>query len=499
MTAPVSDGRHVYVRFGSNDVWCFSLDGEQRWAVWDHQPRSATRGYFDFIAAVLHKQALIIVSGALKGPERLRAYNPATGKKMWEIDWNLVRWRCGTPIIVSLEHMDVLVHTDGKVVRVLDGKVLADDLPTCNAGASPIANPDKPGLVYLQNGAEGGRGAAKEIAAVQLTSRSPDRLEWKEVWRDGPATHHCAAPVYSRGKLYKADGSGVSVWDALTGEKLPGLRAGKLSGRYIGVTMAGTKLLVSGDERIAVVETAPTLKVVARNRLWRDFHLRGLTFPDDPVHPRDYGGYHKALSWWGYTVPYASGNRLFLRSRDAVYCIGNPRQPYAGQSVAGASNGHTPAKRTDRPSHATATARDETDKARLLTEDEPSEVNVPEEVVTQWDAVLLKLVNHAIHSRQHVELLHETAGQALRVQQTSGKELVLTGHGLTISTAISDLSSNEKASLANSIAERLETPTTAAVAAFYASICGREHIASQWLDKAGSKADAVRRALIASR
>jgi outer membrane protein assembly factor BamB len=116
---PVSDGRHVYVVYGTGVVASYTVKGERRWLRWLGEPHRPMRGnpYGHAACPLLVGGQLIVAMGSLHG------LDPATGE---------VRWRAGiyddfgTPVAVDVEGTPAVATPRGLVHRASDGVLLAD-------------------------------------------------------------------------------------------------------------------------------------------------------------------------------------------------------------------------------------------------------------------------------------------------------------------------------------------------------------------------------------
>ena len=83
---------------------------------------------------------------------------------------------------------------------------------------------------------------------------------------------------------------------------------------------------------LAVVLPAGAVFAAERGIGFRGDVWRGI-FPEDCKPPTEFGhGDARWRSWYGwheaYAAPFASGNRLFVRTFDNLYCFADRREPF---------------------------------------------------------------------------------------------------------------------------------------------------------------------------
>jgi outer membrane protein assembly factor BamB len=279
---PASDGRSVYVVFGSGIVACYDLNGERRWI--QHYPLKPATEYGRAASPVLAGGKLLV------GLSCLMALDPDTGKELWRN--KDVPELYGTPVITTLGGVAVVVTPSGHVVRVADGKLLAAGLGGLGF-ASPVVDD---GTVYLIQAGS---------SAQRLSVAAPDRWDAKQVWEQELEGTFYASAVCDRGLIYAVsnlnlfyildakDGK-VLVSQDLTLPDVPGAPALAAPNLYPSVALAGDRLFVFNDQGDArVLAPGREFKELKRNHLGEG-----------------HGG-----------APAFDGKRLYLRSGQNLYCI----------------------------------------------------------------------------------------------------------------------------------------------------------------------------------
>ena len=288
--SPTTDGRFLYVSFGSFGIYCYDLDGKLQWQR--DLGRLHTRyGWGEAVTPVIHGDSLVLNWDQEKDAA-LICLDAKTGKTKWRTErddktsWN-------TPFIVKHKGQTQVIVNGTKRVRSYDLENGAE-LWQCagmsiNAIPSPIA---ANGIAYVMSGY-----GAFSAVAISLDSRGDLGSDGKVVWRSSKGTPYVPSPLLAGDRLYftKANVPLFTVLDIKTGkalvdsERLPNVESFYASpiaaaGRIYLVDRAGTTLVLRQSDR---------LEVLATNRL------------DDPID----------------ASPVAVGRQLFLRGERYLYCI----------------------------------------------------------------------------------------------------------------------------------------------------------------------------------
>jgi outer membrane protein assembly factor BamB len=278
---PASDGRRVYAVFGTGVVACYDLNGERQWIRYIEKPAHKAWG---------HGASPVLVGGkALVHYDHLTALDAETGDTVWQTATPAI-W--GTPLPTKIEGVDVVVTPKGAIVRVSDGKVVADGMFQ-TPGELPYGSPIlHDGVVYLTH--------ETTATAVRLPSRLADKPE--VLWRvNNRKDRFYSSPVLLDGLLYTVSRQQFfRVFDPATGGLLyeKDIEFDKDKRKYTcypSICRAGKYLFVSCDNGGTVVlEPGREYKEIARNLL-----------PD---------GFR--------STPNFEGRRMYVRGLERVYCIG---------------------------------------------------------------------------------------------------------------------------------------------------------------------------------
>lgn len=241
---PVSNGKQVFVMFGNSLVACYDLDGTRRWLkLMEHSIADYGHG----------SSPTLIGDKLLVHYADLVALDIRDGSECWR---HKIRPLHGTSIATRIDGVDIALTPTGQMIRVSDGKILADKLGSCGDNA-PILHDQT--VFYIGGG-------AKAVKLPASLSAAPESL-WKASLKGGD--YWFASPVYHDGLIYAVNGNrNFSVVDAQTG-KLAYQDRLDFEGRvYPSISLAGKHIYVSSDNGTTIVlEPGREYKEVARNSL----------------------------------------------------------------------------------------------------------------------------------------------------------------------------------------------------------------------------------------
>jgi outer membrane protein assembly factor BamB len=286
--SPTTDGKHLYVSFGSRGLFCYDLAGKLQWKT-DPGDMHTRFGWGEASSPVIAGDTLI-VNWDHEGQSFILALAARTGKVRWKMDrTEPTSW--STPLVVEHQGKTQVIVNATNRVRSYDlatGKVLWEcGGQTVNVIPSPVS---ADGMVYCLSGYRGGAGLA-----IPLDSQGD--VTGKSVWRIERGTPYVPSPVLSAGRLWFTQGNLglLTCMEAATGkpiidrERLPGLASLYASP----VAAAGRIYFVGRDGTALVLKQADKLEVLATSRL------------DDAID----------------ASPAVVGKQLFLRGAKHLYCI----------------------------------------------------------------------------------------------------------------------------------------------------------------------------------
>lgn len=270
MCTPVCDGKRVYAGFGNGLVACYDLDGNRQWLrLIEH----STAGYGHASSPLLVGDKLLVHYADLV------ALDVKDGSEIWR---DKIPPKHGTPIHTRIGDVDVAVDPTGALVRVDDGRVLADKLGQ-NGENSPIL---QDGIVYWI------AGSGRAARLPKSVDEKPETL-WKSNIHGGG--YWFCSPVCHDGLLYIASADrSFSVVDAATGMLAYGMKL-EIDGQiYPSMCLAGNLLFISSDDGTTIIlQPGREYHEVGRNKLE--------TFRSSPVF---------------------EGKRMYVRTIKYLYCIG---------------------------------------------------------------------------------------------------------------------------------------------------------------------------------
>lgn len=281
--SPASDGKRLYLSFGSAGTFAYSLDGKQLWKR-DMGILETRLGWGEAVTPAVH-EGRVFVAHDHEGPSFLAALDTETGKTLWKEDRDEPSaWT--TPVIVPGKEGTQVILPGHRKVRSYDAAKgsLLWEAPGLTLNTIPTAI-HRDGVLYYMSGYRDTRGGARDLRTG------------KDLWSIEDGTPYVPSPLLSGERLwftYRNEPM-LTTLDVKTGKvvldkvRLPGLR--QLYGSPIAA--AGKIYLSDRDGTTVVLKEGDRLEVLATNRL-------GETIDASPA---------------------AVGRQLFLRSERNVWCI----------------------------------------------------------------------------------------------------------------------------------------------------------------------------------
>jgi outer membrane protein assembly factor BamB len=296
---PATDGRRVYVPVCDGRIVAVSMEGKVEWINSDFEYYSE---HGLAVSPVLYED-LVIVPFDWSSP-------PPDTKLGWQVPWDRAvilavdkntgktRWRGSrgssriahvTPQIAKVDGQDQLVSGAGDVIQGFDLKTGARLWTVSSPGEGVVPSVVLgEGLVFTASGF-----GASRICAVRLGGRG-DVTKTHTVWESGEDVPKMSSLLYVAAHLYLATETGVAkCFEAATGAVLWRERlGGKFSASPVWAD--GRIYFLAENGRMTIIEDGPSFKIVAQNEL----------------------GEKCCAS------PALAHGHLFLRSDEAIYCIG---------------------------------------------------------------------------------------------------------------------------------------------------------------------------------
>jgi outer membrane protein assembly factor BamB len=291
--SPVTDGKYVYVSFGSRGVYCFDLNGK---LIWQKDLGVQMRMRLQFgegIAPALDKDKLIL-SFDHEAPNGsfIVALDKQNGKELWRVTRDEISaW--SVPLIIEHGGRRQIVVAASKKVRSYDaqtGKVIWE---CAGLGSNVIPAPIyQKGVVYVMSGHR-----EPKLMAIKLGKEGDLTGTDAVLWTHTRGMAYTASPVLHDNKLYVLTDSGqVSCFNIATGEpyfqqvRLP--RPYNFKASPIGAN--GKLYLASEEGDVIIVKMSEKLEVLATNTLADQVFIAS---------------------------PVVAEGELFLRSQNTLYCI----------------------------------------------------------------------------------------------------------------------------------------------------------------------------------
>jgi outer membrane protein assembly factor BamB len=307
--SPSTDGKHVWAMFGDGSLVCFTIDGEEVW----RRDLQADYGAFDIqfgmtSTPVLHHGVLYLQ--LIHGPWNrepsvgiLAALDAQTGEQKWQV-------KRETDAISENKHSyaSPVIYDDGTHKYFIShgaDYVTGHDLETgaeiwrCG-GLNPTSNYNEflrfvaspavgPGLIVVPT-AKGG-----PVIAIRPGGTGDITNTEFVAWKAQETTPDVPSPIVTEKYVYlcREDGKAVCL-DAKTGEVLYVERTNGHLHRASPVLIGDRWLITSRRGVVTVLEAGPYFKVLATNDL------------KEPI----------------ASSPVIIGDRLYIRSFDALYAIG---------------------------------------------------------------------------------------------------------------------------------------------------------------------------------
>lgn len=286
---PVTDGRYVYVWFGTGQVAALDWNGARVWMRHlgkEYSPFDVNWGHGS--SPVLYKDLLILLCDH-QSSSYLLALDARTGRQRWKTDRGAGRVSFSTPLVVPGAAGDELVVNSSERIDVYDpatGRLVwYADAPRQTPVPSAVYHD---GVIYMTRGYRN-----SPYLAIRAGGRG-DVSASHVLWRAPGGGSYVPSLLYYDGLLYLTNDVGIlTCADAKTGARVWQTR---LDGVFFAspVGADGKVYFVSETGETIVVRAGRTPEILARNDL----------------------GERLVAS------PAISGGRIFLRSDGRLFAIG---------------------------------------------------------------------------------------------------------------------------------------------------------------------------------
>lgn len=290
--SPVTDGEILIANFGSRGVYAYDLDGKLLWER-DLGLLHMRNSFGEGMAPVLHGDFLILQNDH-EGQSYLAVLDKRTGKEIWRAERD-ERSSWSQPLVVEHGGRKQLV-TSSTRVRSYDlatGAVIWEAGGLGSNAIPAVLNVDDKMVIAMSGHRD------PNLLAIRLGGEGDltDNADYVK-WTNQRGNSYTASPVLHEGILYfHTDRGLVSAFDAVTGEafyqqeRLPGVYSFKAS-----AVAAGGKLYLASEQgEVIVLKLGKEYEVLAVNNMGDEMFV---------------------------SSPAVVGGKLYLRSQDEVFCIG---------------------------------------------------------------------------------------------------------------------------------------------------------------------------------
>ena len=289
--SPATDGRYVYVSFGSRGIYCYDFNGKLIWEKDLNVQMKMRLAFGEGTAPLLVGDRLFVVFDH-EAESFIVALDKRNGKELWRAtrdepsSWS-------TPLAIDHAGRTEIVVSATNKVRSYDpatGKVLWE---SGGLGSNAIPVPVyQNGMVYVMSGHRD-----PKLMAIKLGKQGDLTGSDAIVWSHTRGVPYTASPVLYDNKLYVVTDSGmVSAFNAATGEpyyaqtRLP--KSANLKASLVGAN--GKLYLATEDGDVVVLKMGEKFEVIATN------HLTDQIFIATPV---------------------IAAGELYLRGQNTLFCI----------------------------------------------------------------------------------------------------------------------------------------------------------------------------------
>jgi len=340
--SPCSDGAAVYQWIGQGQIVSYDLAGNRRWGLhYPYRVEKPCRG-----DGVQHLPSPVLAGNVLvaQTTDHLVGVSAADGKLLWEVPNGTHHFSMGTAKHLRLENgTDVVIPTSGKVIRVRDGVMLG------NLGVKHDTGPVTGGESMVGVGNRiffPAHRPVKKLVAFDIGPDKNDKVEITKVWElPGTSVNDNSIVI---GDLWYRFGKPGDVINWRDGKKLEQTVKFTIRSGGVGPILAGKHVFWYESGRTGnrqrqdgrLISQCQVLELDGKGgaKTLDDISLLDGTERPDMVRFKEYNpGFWASKRWdpqggvpahFGHGGFAAQGNRLFLRSLNALYCFGDPATEY---------------------------------------------------------------------------------------------------------------------------------------------------------------------------
>jgi outer membrane protein assembly factor BamB len=291
---PASDGKQLFVFFGKGGVHALDFKGKILWSA-DVGKESSNRQWGSAASLLLFENSVIV--NAAEESQAIIALNKTTGKEMWRQEAAMLELTYGTPRLVNL--------SDGKkeLVVSVPGEIWALNPSTGKLEwfvETPMTGNISPSVVVKEENIYS-FGGYRTSGSISVRAGGKDDVSKTHVNWTGRSSSYVATPLVHEGRFYWIDDRGLAnSISAENGNEVYRERVNGLTGRPVyasPVLINGKIYVVTRRAGTIVYSPGDKFEPIAQNKIAAD--------------DTDFNA-----------SPAVSDNRLYLRSNQALYCIG---------------------------------------------------------------------------------------------------------------------------------------------------------------------------------
>ena len=300
-STPVTDGRHVVAFFGSEGLYCYTLDGKLVWkkdlGVLDAGFYLAPEAQWEFGSSPVIHDGMVIVQCDVQKDPFIAAFDIESGTTKWRTNRDDVcTW--STPTIHESPDRTQLITNGFRHIGGYDVATGAELWRLRGGGDIPVPTPVVAhDLIFITNS----HGAATPVYAIRTSATGDISLEGDELSNDHIAWSHMRignymqTPIVYADCLYCCRDSGImACYDARTGKKHYSRRMRGHGFTASPVAAGGHVYFTSEDGDVYVVEAGPRKKIPTSNRMGEVC----------------------------MATPAISDGRIYIRGKHHLFCIG---------------------------------------------------------------------------------------------------------------------------------------------------------------------------------
>ncbi len=276
--SPTTDGKRLYVSFGSRGIYCYDTDGNEKWNR-DLGDQKVIFTFGEGTSPVIYRDTVIVNwdhQGGLTNKEDgsfITALDAETGETRWRTERDeTTTW--ATPILVDYAGKTQLIVHGSKRVRSYNPdtgeEIWACGGQTPSAIPCPVADAEN---VYCMSGYIGNAIYAIPLSTVgdvteAAKAKEPEKIAWK---RGDPGAPYVPSPLLYDGLLYfTASNKGIiTCLNATTGVPLfERKRLEGIANVYASPVGAADRVYFTSREgNTVVVKKGSELEILATNKL----------------------------------------------------------------------------------------------------------------------------------------------------------------------------------------------------------------------------------------